>query len=82
MKKISSFLFGSASTLSIAETIGIHPEVVDQMQSTPVDSTDAIISVIGGAVSTIVVQLLKRWWQKKDLKNQIHSSELRNKGHS
>ena len=74
MKKISSFLFGSASTLGFAEAIGIHPETVDQIQSVPVDSTDAIISIIGGAVSTIIIQLLKRWWQKQDHKKSDQSS--------
>jgi phosphate/sulfate permease len=80
MKKISSFLFGSASTFGLAEAIGIHPEVADQMQSAPVDSTDAIISIIGGAVSTIIVQLLKRWWQKQDHKKSDQSSLELNKG--
>ena len=66
MKNISSFLIGTASTLGIEESIVTHPDVLDAVQNIPLDSTEAIISVIGGAISTIIIAFLKRWWKKID----------------
>ncbi|RZT91014.1 hypothetical protein EV201_3378 [Ancylomarina subtilis] len=68
MKNISSFLIGTASTMGMAESIGIQPDVLDAAQSIPLDSTEAMVSVVGGTVSTIVIALLKRLWSKKDRK--------------
>ena len=68
MKNIPSFLIGTASTMGIAESIGIQPDTLDAAQSIPVDSTEAIISVIGGTISTIVIAILKRLCAKKDRK--------------
>ncbi|WP_372639457.1 hypothetical protein [Ancylomarina sp.] len=65
MKNIPSFLIGTASTMGIAESIGIQPDVLDAAQSLPLDSTEAMVSVVGGTVSTIVIALLKRLWAKK-----------------
>ncbi|WP_130308712.1 hypothetical protein [Ancylomarina subtilis] len=52
----------------MAESIGIQPDVLDAAQSIPLDSTEAMVSVVGGTVSTIVIALLKRLWSKKDRK--------------
>ncbi len=68
MKNISSFLIGTASTMGMAESIGVQPEILDAAQNIPVDSTEAIISVIGGTISTIVIAVLKRSWSKKESK--------------
>lgn len=68
MKNISSFLIGTVSTMGMAESIGIQPNVLDAAQSFPVDSIEAIISVVGGIISTIVIAFLKRLWAKKDRK--------------
>ena len=68
MKNISSFLIGTASTMGMAESIGIQPEILDAAQSIPVDSTEAMISVVGGTISTIIIAFLKRLWSKKDRK--------------
>ena len=75
MKNISTFLIGTASTMGMAESIVTKPEVVDSVQNIPVDSTEAIISVIGGAISTIIIALLKRWWKKIDekRKKELHT---------
>ena len=70
MKNITSFLIGTASTMGLAETIGIQPEIVDVAQNIPVDSTEALLSVIGGTISTIIIALLKRWWKKIDDKRK------------
>ena len=69
MKNIPSFLIGTASTMGIAESIGIQPDVLDAAQSLPLDSNEAMISVVGGTVSTIVIALLKRLWAKKARKS-------------
>jgi len=68
MKNISSFLIGTASTMGMAESIGIQPEILDAAQSIPVDSTEAMISIVGGTISTIIIAFLKRLWSKKDRK--------------
>ncbi len=79
MKNIPSFLIGTASTMGIAESIGIQPEVLDVAQSIPVDSTEAMVSVIGGTISTIIIAFLKRLWSKKDRKRDRHKRERRDK---
>ena len=79
MKNIPSFLIGTASTMGIAESIGIQPDVLDAAQNIPVDSTEAILSVVGGTVSTIVVAFLKRLWSKKDRKRDRKKRERRDK---
>lgn len=68
MKNISSFLIGTASTMGMAESIGMQTEVLDAAQNIPVDSTEAVISVVGGTISTIIIAFLKRLWSKKDRK--------------
>ena len=79
MKNISSFLIGTASTMGMAESIGIQPDVLDAAQNIPVDSTEAILSVVGGTVSTIVVAFLKRLWSKKDRKRDRKKRERKDK---
>ena len=79
MKNIPSFLIGTASTMGIAESIGIQPDVLDAAQSIPLDSTEAMVSVVGGTVSTIVVAFLKRLWAKKDRKRDRKKRERRDK---
>jgi len=66
MNKISSFLVGTLSTMGVAESLGLQIETIDAAQTVPIDSPEAIISVIGGAISTIIVCILKRWWKKLD----------------
>ena len=79
MKNIPSFLIGTASTMGIAESIGIQPDVLDAAQSIPLDSTEAMVSVVGGTVSTIVIALLKRLWAKKERKRDRKKQERRDK---
>ena len=79
MKNIPSFLIGTASTMGIAESIGIQPDVLDAAQSIPLDSTEALVSVVGGTVSTIVIALLKRLWAKKERKRDRKKQERKDK---
>ncbi len=79
MKNIPSFLIGTASTMGIAESIGIQPDVLDAAQSLPLDSTEAIVSVVGGTVSTIVIALLKRLWAKKARKRDRKDKRSKDK---
>lgn len=79
MRNISSFLIGTASTMGMAESIGIQPEVFDAAQSIPVDSPEAILSVVGGTISTIIIAILKRIWSKKDRKRDRDFHERRDK---
>lgn len=75
MKNLSSFLIGTVSTMGMAESIVTQPEVLDASQNISLDSTEAIISVIGGAISTIIIAFLKRWWKKIDerRKKELHT---------
>ncbi len=70
MKNISSFLVGTISTMGMAESIGIQPEIIDSAQSLPVDSLEAILSLIGGTISTIIIALLKRRWIRREEKRK------------
>jgi phosphate/sulfate permease len=70
MKNISSFLVGTISTMGMAESIGIQPEIIDSAQSLPVDSLEAILSLIGGTISTIIIALLKRRWRRREEKRK------------
>jgi hypothetical protein len=79
MKNIPSFLIGTASTMGIAESIGIQPDVLDAAQSIPLDSTEALVSVVGGTLSTIIIALLKRLWSKKDRKRDRKKRERKDK---
>ena len=74
MKNLSSFLIGTVSTMGMAESIVTQPEILDVSQNVPLDSTEAIVSVIGGAISTIIIAFLKRWWKKIDerRKKELH----------
>jgi hypothetical protein len=65
MKNISSFLVGTLSTMGMVESIGIQPEIIDAAQSVPVDSLEAILSLVGGTISTIIIALLKRRWNRR-----------------
>ncbi|RKE04424.1 hypothetical protein [Marinifilum flexuosum] len=66
MNKISSFVIGTLSTMGVVESLRMGSPNIQAVQEVPVDSTEALISVIGGAISTIIVALLKRWWKKLD----------------
>lgn len=79
MKNIPSFLIGTASTMGIAESIGVQPEVLDAAQNIPLDSTEAVVSVVGGTISTIVIALLKRLWAKNDRKRERKMRERKDK---
>ncbi|MRT93405.1 hypothetical protein [Ancylomarina sp. 16SWW S1-10-2] len=79
MKNIPSFLIGTASTMGIAESIGIQPDVLDAAQSIPLDSTEAVVSVVGGTISTIVIAILKRLWAKKDRNRDRKKREHKDK---
>ncbi len=79
MRNISSFLIGTASTMGMAESIGIQPEVLDAVQSIPVDSNEAIVSVVGGTISTIIIAFLKRLWSKKDRRRDRKKRERKDK---
>ena len=70
MKNMSSFVVGTLSTMGMAESIGIQPEIIDTAQSVPVDSLEAILSLIGGTISTIIIALLKRRWRRREEKRK------------
>ena len=71
MNKKNSFFTGALSTLGFSEALGLQPEIVDPTQIIPVESVEAIISLIGGIASAVIIALLKRWWQKNDYKKQV-----------
>lgn len=70
MKNISSFVVGTLSTMGMAEFIGIQPEIIDAAQLVPVDSLEAVLSLIGGTISTIIIALLKRRWRRREEKRK------------
>jgi hypothetical protein len=65
MKNIGNFLIGTLSSLgvyaalpdSVSTASGVSPEIVN--------SVEALISLISGLLSAIIVAWLKRKWEKK-----------------
>jgi len=66
MKNIGNFLIGTLSSLGVSaalpDTVNATASVVP---STVVDSIEALISLISGILSAILVAWLKRKWEKK-----------------
>ncbi|TKG95393.1 hypothetical protein EYV94_08085 [Puteibacter caeruleilacunae] len=67
MKNIGNFLVGSMSTLGLSESIQ-HVDTASIVPSSVIDSVEALISLVGGIVSTVVVAWLKSKWDKKSKK--------------
>ncbi|MGQ1908180.1 hypothetical protein ACT3CE_00185 [Marinifilum sp. RC60d5] len=78
MKNITSFAVGTLSTIGMAESLGLHPEVVDAAQSMPIDSLEAIVSLIGGTISTVIIALLKRRWKRREERRKKRSEPAGN----
>lgn len=65
MKNIGNFLIGSLSSLGVAEAI---PDTIQAASEAPVgviDSVEALVSLLSGILSTIVIAWLKRKWESK-----------------
>nr|WP_320118666.1 hypothetical protein [uncultured Marinifilum sp.] len=73
MKNITSFTVGTLSTMGMAESLGFHPEVIDAAQAMPIDSLEAILSLIGGTFSTVIIALLKRRWKRREERRKKRS---------
>jgi hypothetical protein len=64
MKHIGNFLIGTLSSLGVTAAL---PDVVNTAaatSSTVIDSVEALISMVSGILSAILVAWLKRKWDK------------------
>lgn len=67
MKNIGNFLIGSLSSLGVAQAI---PDTVQTASNVPisvVDSIEALVSLLSGILSALLIAWLKRKWEKKPL---------------
>ncbi|TKG91616.1 hypothetical protein EYV94_21565 [Puteibacter caeruleilacunae] len=67
MKNLGNFLLGSISTFGLHGGIQ-HLDAASSVPTNLVDSIEALISLVGGIVSTVVVAWLKGRWNRKNKK--------------
>ena len=64
MKAIGNFLIGSLSSLGVSAALPETVATAEGLPPTVVDSLEALISLISGLLSAILVAWLKRKWEK------------------
>lgn len=70
MKTVNNFMVGTASTFGVNESIqGI--ESLNDLPPNIIDSVEALVSLLGGILSAIIVAWLKRKWDRKDKEKAI-----------
>lgn len=65
MKNIGNFLIGTLSSLGVSAALPDTAKAVTEVPPTIVNSIEALISLISGLLSAIIVAWLKRKWEKK-----------------
>ncbi|MCF8363526.1 MAG: hypothetical protein K9G70_12980 [Prolixibacteraceae bacterium] len=68
MKSIGNFLVGSLTSLGVSVSLPGSAEVAETASSNVVDSVEALVSIVSGLLSAMLVAWFKRKWGKKDLK--------------
>ncbi|TKG88116.1 hypothetical protein EYV94_27515 [Puteibacter caeruleilacunae] len=63
MKNTGSFLVGAASTLGVSQMQNL--DAASSLPNGLIDSVEALISLLGGIVSTVVVAFLRNKWDKR-----------------
>ncbi len=65
MKNVSSFLIGSLSSLGVAMMIPGTVMAAAEVPASIVNSLEALISLVSGLLSAILVAWIKKKWDKK-----------------
>ena len=65
MKNIGNFLIGTMSSLGISAALPDTINTASGIPSTVVNSIEALISLISGILSAIIVAWLKKKWENK-----------------
>lgn len=65
MKNFGNFLIGSLSSLGIAAAIPETAQAAVDNSSTVINSVEALISLMTGLLSTLLVAWIKRKWDKQ-----------------
>jgi mannose/fructose/N-acetylgalactosamine-specific phosphotransferase system component IID len=65
MKNIGNFLIGTLSSLGVSASLPDTAKAASEVSGTLVDSIEALISLLSGILSAILVAWLKRKWDKK-----------------
>ncbi|TKG91455.1 hypothetical protein EYV94_20715 [Puteibacter caeruleilacunae] len=73
MKNIGNFIVGSMSTLGLNASIN-NIDTASTLPSTIIDSVEAIVSLIGGVLSTVIVAWIKNKLQKQSKRKKRDKS--------
>jgi len=65
MKNFGNFLIGSLSSLGMAAAIPETAQAAVDNSTTVINSVEALISLVTGLLSTLLVAWIKRKWDKK-----------------
>jgi pheromone shutdown protein TraB len=65
MKDAGNFLVGTLSSLGVAAALPDSVNAVVGFSSTVVNSLEALVSLISGLLSAVLVAWIKRKWDKK-----------------
>ncbi|MFA9391568.1 MAG: hypothetical protein ACERKD_17295 [Prolixibacteraceae bacterium] len=65
MKNLGNFLIGSLSSLGVAQALPDTVQTVSNVPSGVVDSIEALVSLLSGIISAVLIAWLKRKWDKK-----------------
>ena len=65
MKNIGNFLIGSLSSLGMAAALPETAQAAVDNSTTVINSVEALISLVTGLLSTLLVAWIKRKWDKK-----------------
>jgi hypothetical protein len=66
MKNIGNFLIGSLSSFGVAQALPDPVQTASNVPSGVIDSIEALVSLISGIVSALLIAWLKRKWEKKN----------------
>ncbi|TKG95152.1 hypothetical protein EYV94_10605 [Puteibacter caeruleilacunae] len=73
MKNIGNFLIGTMSTLGVNAGIS-NIDTASTLPSSIIDSVEALVSLVGGILSTVVVAWLKSKLEKKSKRHKRDKS--------
>jgi len=65
MKNIGNFLIGSLSSFGVAQALPDTVQTASNAPSGVIDSIEALVSLLSGIVSALLLAWLKRKWDKK-----------------
>lgn len=69
MKNIANFLIGSLSSLGVAQTLPDAAQTAAEVPADLITTVEALISLVSGLLSAVLVAWLRKKWQKQTKKS-------------